>query len=99
LTDTNLVFDTGANTGPGTAALLSRGLRVVAIEANLKLCADLRARLLAESLGSLAAGASPSSRRNSKHPVGGNDLTLEFDALGAVIRHLSAESATVIRAR
>jgi FkbM family methyltransferase len=43
LTDTNLVFDIGANTGQDTAALLSRGLRVVAIEANPKLCADLRA--------------------------------------------------------
>jgi FkbM family methyltransferase len=49
LTDTNLVFDIGANTGQDTAALLSRGLRAVAIEANPKLCADLRARLLAES--------------------------------------------------
>src|SRR6202035_5467511 len=44
LTDTNLVFDIGANTGQDTAALLSRGLRAVAIQANPKLCADLRAR-------------------------------------------------------
>jgi 16S rRNA A1518/A1519 N6-dimethyltransferase RsmA/KsgA/DIM1 with predicted DNA glycosylase/AP lyase activity len=44
LTDTNLVFGIGANTGQDTAALLSRALRVAAIEANPKLCADLRAR-------------------------------------------------------
>jgi 16S rRNA A1518/A1519 N6-dimethyltransferase RsmA/KsgA/DIM1 with predicted DNA glycosylase/AP lyase activity len=44
LTDANLVFGIGANTGQATGALLSRGLRVVAIEANPKLCADLRAR-------------------------------------------------------
>jgi FkbM family methyltransferase len=61
LTGTNLVFDIGANTGQDTMALLSRGLRVVAIEANPKLCADLRAHLPAE-LGSPAAAASLSLR-------------------------------------
>jgi FkbM family methyltransferase len=40
----NLAFDVGANTGQDTEALLARGFRVVAIEANPKLCADLRAR-------------------------------------------------------
>jgi 16S rRNA A1518/A1519 N6-dimethyltransferase RsmA/KsgA/DIM1 with predicted DNA glycosylase/AP lyase activity len=49
LTDTNLVFDISANTGQDTAALLSRGLRVVAIEDNPKLCADLRAGWLSLS--------------------------------------------------
>jgi FkbM family methyltransferase len=39
-----LAFDIGANTGQDTAALLARGLRVVAVEANPKLCADMRAR-------------------------------------------------------
>jgi FkbM family methyltransferase len=58
LTDTNFVFDIGANTGQDTAALLSRGLRVVAIEAKPKLCVDLRARLLVEPLDSPAAAAS-----------------------------------------
>jgi hypothetical protein len=62
LTDTNLAFDIGANTGQDTAALLSRGLRVAAIEANPKPRADLRARLLAEPLGSPAAAASLSLR-------------------------------------
>jgi FkbM family methyltransferase len=48
MTDTNLVFDIGANTGQDTAALLARGLRVVAVEANPKLCADMRERFAAE---------------------------------------------------
>jgi hypothetical protein len=48
VTDTNLVFDIGANTGQDTAALLARGLHVVAVEATPKLCADLRVRFADE---------------------------------------------------
>jgi FkbM family methyltransferase len=43
-----LAFDIGANTGQDTVALLARGLRVVAVEANPKLCADMRKRFAAE---------------------------------------------------
>ena len=46
--DSGLVFDVGANTGEDTAAFLARGLRVVAVEANPKLCADMRARFADE---------------------------------------------------
>jgi FkbM family methyltransferase len=42
--DNNLTFDIGANTGQDTEKLLARDLRVVAVEANPKLCAGLRAR-------------------------------------------------------
>jgi FkbM family methyltransferase len=44
----DLVFDIGANTGQDTAALLARGLRVVAVEANPKLCAGMRERFATE---------------------------------------------------
>ncbi len=50
MTDPDLAFDIGANTGQDTAALLARGLRVVAVEANPKLCADMRARF-ADAIG------------------------------------------------
>jgi FkbM family methyltransferase len=43
-----LVFDIGANTGQDTAALLARGFRVVAVEANPRLCANLRQRFASE---------------------------------------------------
>jgi FkbM family methyltransferase len=43
-----LAFDIGANTGQDTAALLARGLRVVAVEANPRRCADMRERFAAE---------------------------------------------------
>jgi FkbM family methyltransferase len=46
--DSGLVFDVGANTGEDTAAFLARGLRVVAVETNPKLCADMRARFADE---------------------------------------------------
>jgi FkbM family methyltransferase len=46
--DSGLVFDVGAKSGQDTAAFLARGLRVVAIEANLKLCAEMRKRFAAE---------------------------------------------------
>jgi FkbM family methyltransferase len=46
--DSGLVFDVGANSGQDTAAFLARGLRVVAIEANLKLCAEMQKRFAAE---------------------------------------------------
>jgi 16S rRNA A1518/A1519 N6-dimethyltransferase RsmA/KsgA/DIM1 with predicted DNA glycosylase/AP lyase activity len=42
----NLAFDIGANTGQDAEALLARGLRVIAVEANPKLCADMRERSL-----------------------------------------------------
>jgi FkbM family methyltransferase len=48
--DPDLAFDIGANTGQDTAALLARGLRVVAVEANPKLCANMRARF-ADAIG------------------------------------------------
>jgi FkbM family methyltransferase len=48
----NLAFDIGANTGQDAEALLARGLRVIAVEANPKLCADMRERFAAE----IAAG-------------------------------------------
>jgi FkbM family methyltransferase len=43
-----LAFDVGANTGQDTAALLARGFRVVAVEANPRLCVELRERFAAE---------------------------------------------------
>jgi FkbM family methyltransferase len=46
--NSGLAFDIGANTGQVTAALLARGLRVVAVEANPKLCAEMRERFAAE---------------------------------------------------
>jgi FkbM family methyltransferase len=48
MTDSGLAFDIGANTGQDTAALLARGLRVVAVEANPKLCAGMRTRFADE---------------------------------------------------
>ena len=48
--NSGLAFDIGANTGQDTAALLARGLRVVAVEANPKLCANMRARF-ADAIG------------------------------------------------
>jgi FkbM family methyltransferase len=44
----DLAFDVGANTGQDTAAFLARGLRVVAVEANPKLCAEMRKRFADE---------------------------------------------------
>lgn len=44
----DLAFDIGANTGQATAAFLARGLRVVAVEANPKLCAEMRKRFADE---------------------------------------------------
>jgi FkbM family methyltransferase len=44
----DLAFDVGANTGQATAAFLARGLRVVAVEANPKLCAEMRTRFADE---------------------------------------------------
>jgi FkbM family methyltransferase len=44
----DLAFDVGANTGQATAAFLARGLRVVAVEANPKLCAEMRKRFAGE---------------------------------------------------
>ena len=41
-----LVFDIGANNGDDAAEYLKRGWKVVAVEANPSLCADLRARFL-----------------------------------------------------
>jgi FkbM family methyltransferase len=46
--DSGLVFDVGANAGQDTEAFLARGLRVVAVEANPKLCADMRKRFADE---------------------------------------------------
>ncbi len=46
--DSRLVFDVGANTGKDTATFLARGLRVVAVEANPKLCAQIRKRFATE---------------------------------------------------
>jgi len=44
----DLAFDVGANAGQATAAFLARGLRVVAVEANPKLCAEMRKRFADE---------------------------------------------------
>ncbi len=46
--DSGLVFDVGANAGQDTEAFLARGLRLVAVEANPKLCADMRKRFADE---------------------------------------------------
>jgi hypothetical protein len=46
--NSGLAFDIGANGGQDTAALLARGLRVVAVEANPRLCVDMRERFAAE---------------------------------------------------
>jgi len=42
--DIDLVFDIGANNGDDAAAYLERGCRVVAVEANPILCAQVRVR-------------------------------------------------------
>jgi len=44
----DLIFDIGANNGDDTAAYLTRGYNVVAVEANPSLCVELRARFQPE---------------------------------------------------
>jgi FkbM family methyltransferase len=48
MTTPPMIFDIGANNGDDTAAYLKRGYKVVSVEANPKLCKDLRQRFSSE---------------------------------------------------